>query len=113
VVRALTLAAALAEGDRRLADSSWRLRSQLPGLLEAAALDARLAPAAATPCRRARRFVERLDRVRPRRTEPAGIAERVRGASEHLDVAVLRWRDAAVHTRVTHVRHPLLVGAGR
>ena len=55
----------------------------------------------------------RTVRVRPRRTEPAGIAERVRGASEHLDVAVLRWRDAPVHTRVTHVRHPLLVGAGR
>lgn len=94
-------------------DSSSRLRAQLPALLEAAALDARFAPAVATPGRRARRFIERLDRVRPRRTEPAGIAERTRGASEHLDVVALTWQGHHVHTRVTHVQHPLLVGAGR
>ena len=90
-------------------DSTYRLRAQLPALLEAAALDARLAPQVGTPSRRARRFVERLDHVRLERVEPAGIAERGRGTTEHADVATLRWQGQDVHSRMSNVRHPMLV----
>jgi hypothetical protein len=90
-------------------DSPLRLRMQLPALLEAAALDARLAPRVETPSRRARRFVERLDRVRLGRPEPAGIAERVRAVTDYADVATLRWQGHDVHSRMTNVRHPMLV----
>jgi hypothetical protein len=90
-------------------DSSYRLRAQLPALLEAAALDARLAPQVGTPSRRARRFIERLDDVRLEHLEPAGIAERGCGATEYADVAALRWRGRDVHSRMTNVRHPMLV----
>lgn len=90
-------------------DSQHRLRLQLPALLEAAALDAALAPPVETPSRRARRFVERLDRAPLGRPEPAGIAERVRATTEHADVVTLRWQDLDVHSRMTNVRHPMLV----
>lgn len=90
-------------------DSSHRLRVQLPALLEAAALDARLAPQVETPSRRARRFIERLDHVRLENIEPAGIAERGCGATDHADVATLRWQGHDVHSRMTNVRHPMLV----
>lgn len=92
-------------------DSQPRLRSQLPALLEAAALDARLAPAVETPSRRARRFVERLDHIRLGDPVPAGIAERVRAVTAHADVACLRWQGHPVHTQATHIRHPMLVAA--
>jgi hypothetical protein len=90
-------------------DTPMRLRAHLPALLEAAALDARLAPPVATPSRRARRFIERLGHVRIERNEPAGIAERGCGTTEHVDVATLRWQDHHVHGRMTNVRHPMLV----
>lgn len=90
-------------------DSPIRLRAQLTDMLEAAALDARLAPQMETPSRRARRFIERLDHVRFEHTEPAGIAERATGTTECADVATLRWQDHAVHSRMTNVRHPMLM----
>lgn len=92
-----------------LFDTSLRLRGQLPGLLEAAALDARLAPAVETPGRRARRFVERLEHLRLGRSEAAGIAQRQRARSNYADVTVLTWQDQAVHRTISNVRHPLLV----
>jgi hypothetical protein len=91
-------------------DQPITLRRALSALLEAAALDARLAPPVPTPGRRARRFAERADRLRPRRREAAGVAERRYAASEHLDAASLHWNGADVHSRITYVRHPLLVG---
>ncbi|MCM3516588.1 ARPP-1 family domain-containing protein [Nocardioides sp. P86] len=94
-------------------DSPTALRDQLPALLEAAALDAQLARAVPTPGRRARRFVDRAARVRLAAGEQAGVAERRRAATDHLDVVALRWDGHDVHTRITHVRHPLLAGAGR
>lgn len=90
-------------------DSPYRLRSQLPPLLEAAALDALLAPSIETPSRRARRFVERLDHVRHNRVEPAGIAERRLGSTEYADVTTLHWQGHDVHSSITNVRHPMLV----
>lgn len=92
-------------------DSQLRLRAQLTTLLEAAALDALLAPAVETPSRRARRFVERLDHVRLGHPEQAGIGERLRAVTAHADVASLHWRGHPVHTRATHTRHPMLVAA--
>lgn len=92
-------------------DSQMRLRAQLPALLEAAALDASAAPAVATPSRRARRFVERLELVRLGGPEPAGVGERLRSVTQYADVASLRWQGHPVHTRMTNVRHPMLVTA--
>lgn len=94
-------------------DSPAALRSQLSALLEAAALDAQLAPAVLTPGRRARRFTDRAARVGFTGREAAGVAERWRGATDYLDMVTLQWDGHDVHTRITHVRHPLLVGAGR
>lgn len=89
-------------------ETEMQLRGQMPSLLEAAALDARLAPPVETPARRARRFVERIDWVRDEHLEPAGIAVRRRGSTEYVDIATLRWEDQDVHSRMTNVRHPLL-----
>ncbi|WP_166139842.1 ARPP-1 family domain-containing protein [Nocardioides ochotonae] len=91
-----------------LFDSPIRLRGQLPGLLESAAVDARLASVVETPGRRARRFVERLEHLRLDRAEKAGIGERRHGASEYADLSVLTWRGRPVHRFLTNVRHPLL-----
>jgi len=89
-------------------DSPIRLRMQLNALLEAAALDARLAAPVATPSRRARRFVDRLDHVRLGDGEPAGIAELSRGVTDHAAVSTLRWRGHEVHRNVTNIRHEML-----
>jgi hypothetical protein len=53
--------------------------------------------------------MERPDHVRLEHTEPAGIADRDCGATEYMDVATLRWLDHDVHSRMTNVRHPMLV----
>lgn len=94
-------------------DSPTSLRRALPALLEAAALDALLAPPVPTPGRRARRFADRAGRLRPVRYEPAGIAERRYTGNDHLDAASLHWDGVDVHTRLTYVRHPVLVGGAR
>lgn len=91
-------------------DSSMTLRRQLRPILEAAALDAHLAPSVPTPGRRARRFVERTERVELRPQGPAGVGERHAARSEHVDVARLQWQGRDVHTRVSNLHHPMLVG---
>jgi len=92
-------------------DSNTSLRRQFRAIVEAAALDARFAPAAATPGRRARRFVERVEAVRVVSCGPAGVGDGVAGRSEHVDLAGVRWQGRDVHTRMSYARHPLLVGA--
>lgn len=94
-------------------DQPMTLRRALPALLESAALDAHLAPAVATPGRRARRFADRAERLRAHRREAAGIAERRLEASEHLDAATLHWDGVDVHVRLMNIGHPLLVGGAR
>ncbi|WP_277454087.1 DUF6569 family protein [Janibacter sp. DB-40] len=91
-------------------DFPSRLRRQLPGLLEAAALDARGMPTIATPSRRAHRFIDRLEHVKLTQVAPAGVAERFSGANEYADMSRLRWQGQDVHARMTNVNHPMLAG---
>ena len=92
-------------------DSSLSLRREFKAIVEAAARDARFAPAVATPGRRARRFMARAEAVGDRYVQGAGVAERGVGASAYVDRVRLEWQGRDVHTRLTNVRHPLLVGA--
>ena len=92
-------------------DSQSTLRRQFDAIIEAAALDARFAPVVPTPSRRARRFLGYCEQLWLQPTGDAGVGERYAGRSEHVDAAGLRWQGRDVHTRLTHVRHPLLVGA--
>jgi hypothetical protein len=90
-------------------DSPQTLRDQLGAILEAAALDAQLAPGVETPGRRARRFIERCDGLRFDRVGDAGIGEERRARSAYVDATALRWDGDDVHTRLSNVRHPILV----
>jgi hypothetical protein len=92
-------------------DSHMTLRREFRAIVEAAALDARLAPVVSTPGRRARRFLARAELVRDRSIQGAGVGERGVGATEHVDRVRLEWQGRDVHTRLSNVRHPLLVGA--
>lgn len=90
-------------------DSPDTLRDQLGTILEAAALDAQLAPPVETPGRRARRFIDRCDALRYDRVGAAGIGEEQRARSAYVDATALRWDGHDVHTRLSNVRHPMLV----
>jgi hypothetical protein len=92
-------------------DSQMSLRREFGAIVEAAALDARFAPEAVTPGRRARRFLARAELVQDRYVQGAGIATRGVGAGERVDRVRLEWQGRDVHTRLSNVRHPILVGA--
>lgn len=92
-------------------DSARSLRSQFRSIIEAAALDASAAPPAATPARRALRFLSRLEQTWTAETTEAGIGRAVAGRSADVHVAGVRWNDRDVHLRASYVRHPMLVGA--
>ncbi|GAB2855001.1 ARPP-1 family domain-containing protein [Nocardioides pacificus] len=85
------------------------LRRQLQPILEAAALDALHAPVEATPGRRARRFIDRFGRTPLVVPRPAGLGMEHSGRTQYVDASVLRWQDDIVHTRMSNVRHPMLV----
>lgn len=95
-------AAELFAGERQLIQ-------QVKAILEAAALDAAQVPAVETPGRRARRFIDRFERLEFGERRTAGVAEEHLARSPHLDASVLRWQDAPVHVRMSNVRHPVLV----
>ena len=93
------------------------LREQFAEIVRAAGLDTLAAPElpqVATPGRRARRLVERLERAEPSaRTSPpdeAGCAL-VRARSSSVELTTLRRRGHDLHLRATYRRHPLLIGA--
>jgi hypothetical protein len=90
-------------------DSPHTLRRQLAAILQVAALDAQEAPGVTTPGRRARRFAERCGALRFEHVGPAGIGEEVRGRSAYVEATSLRWEGGDVHTRLSNVRHPMLV----
>lgn len=92
-------------------DSPRALRGQFDAILEAAWLDARHAPAEATPGRRARRFIERSERVHVGSASPAGAGEGFAGRSQHVDLSLVRWQGRVVHQRMSYLAHPMLVGA--
>lgn len=92
-------------------DSPERLAQQWTAILEAAQLDAALVPPEATPSRRARRFIERLESLTPVFTQPAGLGRGLEGASHHVRASYLRWGTTDVHTRATNLQHQLWLAA--
>jgi hypothetical protein len=91
-------------------DSPRVLARQLESILFAAAMDALDQPEVVTPSRRARRFVERVERVRRTDEAPAGAGTHQVGASEHAGVTALSWHGRDVHLAATNPRQAL-VGA--
>ncbi len=88
-------------------DSPRTLASAWQALLSSVALDAVGAAPVATPGRRARRFVGRLESVSVVE-QPAGAATGVRGASPYAHLGGLLWRDRAVHAVAVNRRHELV-----
>jgi len=86
------------------------LRRHLPGLLEAAAIDAALLPAEPTPGRRARRFVGPLAGA-PLGHElgaDAGSGHALGSRSQHHEIRGLSWDDQLLHATVFNRRHHLM-----
>ena len=86
------------------------LRRHLPGLLEAAALDAALLPAEATPGRRARRFVGSLTGapLGDQLGADAGAGHALASRSPHHEIRGLGWDDEVLHATVFNRRHHLM-----
>lgn len=76
-------------------------------------MDAALAPAVATPGRRARRLVERLERLHLATdlTHDAVDGRAVGGRTTYLRATGVMWQDQLAHATVFNPRHPLLVAA--
>src|SRR5665647_3192713 len=90
--------------------STSGLRRHLPGLLEAAAIDAALLPAEPTPGRRARRFVGPLAGA-PLGHElgaDAGSGHALGSRSQHHEIRGLSWDDQLLHATVFNRRHHLM-----
>lgn len=88
------------------------LREQFEAIIRAACLDAEGKPAVATPGRRARRMVERLERTRLSLEPDCGQAARLaRARTTDLDVMSLQEPRRRLHLRATYRRHPILLGA--
>jgi hypothetical protein len=86
------------------------LRRHLPGLLEAAAIDAALLPAEATPGRRARRFVGSLGGapLGDQLGADAGAGHALASRSPHHEIRGLGWDDEVLHVTVFNRRHHLM-----
>ncbi|MEO6143492.1 MAG: DUF6569 family protein [Dermatophilaceae bacterium] len=86
------------------------LRRHLPGLLEAAAIDAALLFAEPTPGRRARRFAGSLTNA-PMGDElgaDAGAGHAMASRSAHHEIRGLGWNDQLLHATVFNRRHHLM-----
>lgn len=91
-------------------DSPSALRKQFDEIVNAAWVDALSLPAIATPGRRARRFIERAERVELSERRPAGIAEEQLGRTDKVDRSVVNWDGREIHQRISYLAHPMLVG---
>jgi len=90
--------------------STSGLRRHLPGLLEAAAIDAALLPAEPTPGRRARRFAGHLTNA-PMGAQPdadAGSGHALASRSPYHEIRGLGWDDQLLHATVFNRRHPMM-----
>ena len=90
--------------------STSGLRRHLPGLLEAAAIDAALMLAEPTPGRRARRFVGKLA-LAPIGDElgaDAGSGHALASRSAYHEIRGLGWDDQLLHATVFNRRHPMM-----
>jgi len=86
------------------------LRRHLPGLLEAAAIDAALLDPEPTPGRRARRFAGLLADA-PIGDEPgtdAGAGHALASRSKYHEIRGLGWNDQLLHATVFNRRHHLM-----
>jgi hypothetical protein len=90
--------------------STSGLRRHLPGLLEAAAIDAALLSAEPTPGRRARRFVGRLADapIGDHLAADAGAGHAMASRSEYHVIRGLGWEDHLLHATVFNRRHHLM-----
>ncbi len=90
--------------------SPTALRRHLPGLLEAAAIDAALMPAEPTPGRRARRFVGSLGGapMGDQLGADSGAGHALASRSPHHEVRGLSWQDQLLHATVFNPRHHLM-----
>jgi hypothetical protein len=90
--------------------STSGLRRHLPGLLEAASIDAALLPAEPTPGRRARRFAGHLTNV-PMGDQigaDAGSGHALASRSPYHEIRGLGWDDHLLHATVFNRRHHLM-----
>ena len=93
-------------------DDPRTLVEQFDAIIRAAGLDAAGQPPVATPGRRARRLVERLERIRLRgERDGHGLSRLVRQATDRYDVMALGYQQRVVHLRVTNRQHPALEAA--
>jgi hypothetical protein len=86
------------------------LRRHLPGLLEAAAIDAALLTAEPTPGRRARRFAGLLANapIGDELGADAGAGHGVASRSKYHEIRGLGWNDQLLHATVFNRRHPMM-----
>ena len=86
------------------------LRRHLPGLLEAAAIDAALLTAEPTPGRRARRFAGLLANapIGDELGADAGAGHGVASRSKYHEIRGLGWNDQLLHATVFNRRHNLM-----
>jgi hypothetical protein len=86
------------------------LRRHLPGLLEAALIDAALLPAEPTPGRRARRFAGGLTNapIGDELGADAGAGHAMASRSPHHEIRGLGWEDQLLHATVFNRRHHLM-----
>ena len=86
------------------------LRRHLPGLLEAAAIDAALLPAEPTPGRRARRFAGSLTNapIGDQLGTDAGAGHALASRSSYHEIRGLGWNGQLLHATVFNARHHLM-----
>ena len=86
------------------------LRRHLPGLLEAAAIDAALLPAEPTPGRRARRFAGALANapIGDELGADAGAGHAMASRSKYHEIRGLGWNGQLLHATVFNRRHHLM-----
>lgn len=92
-------------------DTPRMLSGQFDAILAATAMDALGLPPIETPGRRVRRFLDRAGLVERHANGRSGIAERVEGRSEYVDLSGLRWDGRDIHTLLTNPRHELVPAA--
>jgi hypothetical protein len=90
--------------------STSGLRRHLPGLLEAASIDAALLPAGPTPGRRARRFAGQLTNapIGDELGADAGAGHALASRSPYHEIRGLGWDDHLLHATVFNRRHHLM-----
>lgn len=93
-------------------DRPEALEQQFGSMVHAAAFDAIGHPPVLTPSRHGRRFLELAAAVTQRPTAPAGLARRLSGGNQKVEVESLDWMDHQIHALLTNPRHALYQPVG-